>query len=75
VGSVDQARFTAALQRYAKLPKSMHVTGLDALLPAVDAVPALFAQSQLGDTAQRLSWMGKDAAAIALRMTPSSSWR
>jgi hypothetical protein len=51
VGSVDQARFTAALQRYAKLPKSMHVTGLDALLPAVDAVPALYAQSQLGDTA------------------------
>ena len=64
VGSVDQARFTAALQRYAKLPKSMHVTGLDALLPAVDTVPALFAQSQLGDTAQRLSWLGKDAAAI-----------
>jgi hypothetical protein len=65
VGSVDQARFTAALQRYAKLPKSMHVNGLDALLPSVDAVPALFAQSQLGDTAQRLAWLGKDAAAIA----------
>jgi len=65
VGSVDQARFTAALRRYARLPKSMHVNGLDALLPAVDAVPALFAQSQLGDTAQRLAWLGKDAAAIA----------
>jgi hypothetical protein len=65
VGSVDQARFTAALQRYARLPKSMHVNGLDALLPSVDAVPALFAQSQLGDTAQRLAWLGKDAAAIA----------
>ena len=65
VGSVDQARFTAALQRYARLPKSMHVNGLDALLPPVDAVPALFAQSQLGDTAQRLAWLGKDAAAIA----------
>jgi hypothetical protein len=64
VGSVDQARFAAALQRYAKLPKAMHVNGLDALLPSVDAVPALFAQSQLGDTAQRLSWLGKDAAAI-----------
>lgn len=64
VGSVDQARFAAALQRYARLPKSMHVNGLDALLPSVDAVPALFAQSQLGDTAQRLSWLGKDAAAI-----------
>ena len=65
VGNVDQARFIAALQRYAKLPKSMHVTGLDALLPAVDAVPALYAQSQLGDTATRLSWVGKDAAAFA----------
>ncbi|NGZ85579.1 S46 family peptidase [Duganella sp. SAP-35] len=64
VGAVDQARFTAALQRYARLPKSMHVTGLDALLPAVDAVPALYAQSQLGDTAKRIAWVGKDAAAI-----------
>jgi hypothetical protein len=64
VGSVDQARFVAALQRYARLPKSMHVTGLDALLPAVDAVPALYAQSQLGDTATRLSWIGKDTAAF-----------
>jgi hypothetical protein len=65
VGAVDQARFTAALQRYARLPKSMHVTGLDALLPPVDAVPALYAQSQLGDTARRISWVGKDAAAVA----------
>jgi len=62
---VDQARFIAALQRYARLPQSMHVQGLDALLPAPDAVPALYAQSQLGDTAQRLAWVGKDAAAIA----------
>lgn len=65
VAAVDQARYTAALQRYAQLPKSMHVTDLDALLPAVNAVPALYAQSQLGDTAQRISWVGKDAAAIA----------
>ncbi|MRW88005.1 S46 family peptidase [Pseudoduganella sp. FT26W] len=65
VGSVDQARFTAALQRYAALPKSMHVTGLDALLPSVAAVPALYAQSQLGDTAKRLAWVGKDAATVA----------
>jgi hypothetical protein len=64
VGSVDQARFSGALQRYAALPKSMHVTALDALLPAVDGVPALYAQSQLGDTAKRLAWVGKDAAAI-----------
>jgi hypothetical protein len=65
VGSVDQARFSGALQRYAALPKSMHVTGLDALLPAADAVPALYVQSQLGDTARRLAWVGKDAATLA----------
>ena len=65
VAKVDQARFSAALRRYAKLPPSMHVQGLDALLPAPDAVPALYAQSQLGDTSHRLSWVGKDAAAVA----------
>jgi len=64
-GTVDQARFVAGLQRYAKLPKSMHAQGLDALLPAVDAVPALYQQSQLGQTAARVGWMDKDAAAIA----------
>jgi len=64
-GAVDQARFAAGLQRYARLPQSMHVQGLDALLPAADAVPALYQQSQLGQTAARLDWMGKDAAAIA----------
>ena len=64
-GAVDQARFVAALQRYAGLPKSMHVQGLDALLPAVDAVPALYPQSQLGQTAARVGWMDQSAAAIA----------
>ncbi len=65
VGAVDQARYVAALQRYARLPASMHAHGVDALLPAVDAVPALYQQSKLGDTAARLGWLGKDAAAIA----------
>ncbi|MDR7049748.1 hypothetical protein J2X54_002203 [Duganella sp. 3397] len=64
VAGVDQARFAAALQRYAKLPKSLHVQGLDALLPAADAVPALYANTRLGDTATRVGWMGKDAAAL-----------
>lgn len=64
-GAVDQARFVAALQRYARLPKSMHVQGLDALLPAVDAVPALYQQSQLGQTAARIGWMDQKPAAIA----------
>jgi hypothetical protein len=63
--SVDQARFIAGLQRYARLPASMHVQGVDALLPAADAVPALYQRSRLGDTAVRLSWLDKDAAAIA----------
>ncbi len=63
-GAVDQARFIASLQRYAKLPKSMHVQGVDALLPPVDAVPALYQRSHLNDTAIRLGWLGKDAAAV-----------
>jgi hypothetical protein len=64
-GAVDQARFVAGLQRYGKLPQSMHVQGLDALLPGVDAAPALYQQSQLGQTAVRVGWMDQDAAAIA----------
>ena len=64
VAGVDQARFVASLQRYAKLPKSMHVAGLDALLPATGAAPAMYTRTKLGDTATRLSWIGKDAAAI-----------
>ncbi|PHV06884.1 peptidase S46 [Janthinobacterium sp. BJB412] len=65
VGAVDRARFGAGLRRYAKLAPAMHVQGLDALLPAADAVPALYQSSQLGDTARRLGWVGQDAAAIA----------
>ena len=63
-GAVDQARYIASLQRYARLPKSMHVQGVDALLPAADAVPALYRRSHLDDTTTRLGWLGKDAAAI-----------
>ncbi len=65
VPGVDQARFGAALQRYAKLPAAMHAPGLDALLPGVAAVPALYQQSALSDTAKRLAWLERDAAAIA----------
>src|SRR5471032_72225 len=64
VGSVDQARLVAALQRYAKLVAKSHPQGLDALLPAPTAVAALYQQTQLADTAKRLAWMGKDAAAL-----------
>src|SRR5471030_1143937 len=65
VGAVDQARFVAGLRRYAALAPAMHVQGLDALLPAADAVPALYAGTQLGDTARRVGWIDQDAAAIA----------
>ncbi|MBB3121295.1 S46 family peptidase [Pseudoduganella violacea] len=61
---VDQARFAGGLQRYAKLAAKYHPQGLDALLPAVDAVPALYQNSKLGDTAQRLALLDKDAAAF-----------
>jgi len=61
-GSVDQARYAAALQRYAKLSASMHAKGIDALLPALDAVPAMYQHSELGDTAKRLAWMDKTPA-------------
>ena len=64
VPSVDEARFAASLQRYAKLAAKTHPQGLDALLPAPDAVGALYKQTRLGDTAQRLAWMSKDPAAF-----------
>ncbi|MCC6071811.1 S46 family peptidase [Massilia sp. GCM10020059] len=64
VPSVDEARFAASLQRYAKLAAKTHPQGLDALLPAPDAVGALYKQTKLGDTAQRLAWMSKDPAAF-----------
>ena len=62
VPAVDQARYVAALQRYARLAPDMHVKGIEALLPAVSAVPAMYQQSTLGDTATRLAWMEKSPA-------------
>jgi hypothetical protein len=64
VGGVDQARFSAGLQRYAKLAAKSHPPGLDGLLPAADGVAALYQQSKLGDTAQRLALMEQDAATL-----------
>ncbi|MFL6656619.1 MAG: S46 family peptidase [Massilia sp.] len=65
LASVDEARFTAALQRYAKLPANLHAQDVDALLPAADAAAAMYRQTELSDTAKRLSWIGKDADAFA----------
>lgn len=70
VASVDEARYTAALQRYHKLAARMHPQGVDALLPAPEAVPAMYRQSELGDTAKRLAWIGKDASAFAKSEDP-----
>jgi hypothetical protein len=62
VASVDQARYTAALQRYQALPAASRPHGLDTLLPA--KLDTLYQHSQLADTNQRLAWLEKDQAAF-----------
>jgi hypothetical protein len=70
VTSVDQARWTASLQRYAKMAPSMHPLGVDVLLPAAEAIPVMYQQTELADTAKRLAWMDKDAAAFEASNDP-----
>lgn len=62
--NVDQARFTAALQRYNKLAAKSHIQGLDVLLPTPESVAGLYQQSSLNETAKRLGWMSKDRKAF-----------
>jgi Peptidase S46 len=64
VPSVDQARWQAALNRYARIDVKNHPQGLDALLPKVDAIPAMYKSTELADTARRLAWIGKDPEAF-----------
>jgi hypothetical protein len=64
VPSVDQARWTAALNRYAKIDAKNHPQGVDALLPKVDALPGMYKSTELADTAKRLAWIGKDPEAF-----------
>jgi hypothetical protein len=64
VPSVDQARWQAALNRYARIDARNHPQGLDALLPKADAVPAMYQSTELADTAKRLAWIGKDPEAF-----------
>jgi hypothetical protein len=64
VPSVDQARYVAALNRYAKIDQKVRPQGLDALAPAPGAVPALYKSTELADTARRLAWIGRDPAAF-----------
>jgi hypothetical protein len=64
VASVDQARWQAALVRYAKLDPKVRPHGLDAVVPAPNALAPLYKGTELGDTAKRLAWIGKDAEAF-----------
>ena len=57
VASVDEARYLAGLQRYAKLPAKSHPQWLDDLVPAAADLPAMYQQTKLADTATRLAWM------------------
>ncbi|MFZ6861940.1 S46 family peptidase [Undibacterium sp. Ji67W] len=62
--NVDQARYTAALQRYNKLDAKTHPQGLDILLPMPESVAGMYQQSELGNTTKRLAWLKQDAAAF-----------
>jgi hypothetical protein len=70
VTSVDQARWTAALNRYAKIDQKNHPQGVDALLPKVDALPAMYKSTELADTNKRLAWIGKDPEAFRTSNDP-----
>ncbi|MEO7578766.1 MAG: S46 family peptidase [Massilia sp.] len=62
--NVDEARYSSALQRYARLAQKARPKGLDALLPAPAAVPALYKGSELADVARRQAWIGRDVEAF-----------
>lgn len=64
LSNVDQARYTASLQRYNRLDAKLRPQGLDVLLPTPESVAAMYQQSELGNTATRLAWLKKDAAAF-----------
>ena len=64
VAQVDQARYAAALTRYAKIDQKLRPQGLDALLPNADKLASMYQATELGDTNKRLAWIGKDLAAF-----------
>ncbi len=64
VAGVDEARFNAALQRYARIDARLRPQGLDPLLPALTSLPDMVKASELSDTAKRLAWIGRDADAF-----------
>jgi hypothetical protein len=70
VPSVDEARYKAALARYARIDGAVRPQGLDALLPTEAALPAMYRSSELADTAKRLAWIGKDPQAFRASNDP-----
>ena len=64
VPAVDQARWAAALGRYAKLDAKLHPQGLDALVPNAAGLDAYYKGTELADTAKRLAWMNADVDAF-----------
>jgi len=64
VTNVDQARWAAALGRYAQIDAKLRPQGLDALLPKADSLDAFYKNTELADTAKRLAWIGKDVDAF-----------
>jgi hypothetical protein len=70
VPSVDEARYKAALGRYARIDGAVRPQGLDALLPTEAALPAMYRSSELADTARRLAWIGKDPQAFRASNDP-----
>jgi len=70
VPSVDEARYKAALGRYARIDGAVRPQGLGALLPTEAALPAMYRSSELADTTKRLAWIGKDPQAFRASNDP-----
>ena len=64
VPGVDQARYAAALNRYARIDQKLRPQGLDALLPNANTLDALYKSTGLAETSKRLAWMNQDADAF-----------
>jgi hypothetical protein len=66
---VDRAIFEAVLEEYRTLPASARNS---AFLPTLDAIGlgALYRDTQLGNTAERLAWMDRPAAAFEASTDP-----
>jgi len=70
VPSVDEARYKAALARYARIDAKLHPQGVDALLPQASMLAAMYKASDLSNTTSRLAWIGKDPDAFRLSNDP-----